>query len=212
VLRVALAVALAAAVSPAWCPEESLLQTIDETKLRPYLEASRDEIALLLARHRARRALNNLETIAGAVGEASRRNTIPPELVLAVIGAESSFRPDAVSHKGALGLMQLMPYTARELSLPWTDDSPLFAPQVHIPMGSLYLGKLLRSFRDLDSSLAAYNRGPSAVLLRGWPRGRGETAGFVRRVRHILAKEGALDSPRSFGSPHPAVLSGVSSL
>jgi soluble lytic murein transglycosylase-like protein len=112
--------------------------------------------------------------------------------------------------------MQLMPYTARELaselSLPWTDDSLLFDPQVNIAMGSLYLGKLLRSFGDLDSSLAAYNRGPSAVLLRGWPRGRGETAGFVRRVRHILAKEGALDSPRSFGSPHPAVLSGVSSL
>ena len=128
--RAAVALVFLAASTPGLCPEESLLQTIDEALLRPYLESSEDEIAALLARHRARRAEagTDVEGLAGAVGEATRRNALPPELVLAVIGAESAFRTDAVSVKGAVGLMQIMPYTARELAtelrIDWTGRVP----------------------------------------------------------------------------------------
>lgn len=214
--RAVLCAVLVLAVSPAWCPEEPLLQTIEEAKLRPYLESSRDEVAALLARHRARRTLRDMEAIAGAVGEASRRNALPPELVLAVIGAESSFRPQVVSHKGAVGLMQLMPYTARqlagELQMEWTDGDLRLDPRANIAMGSRYLGQLLADFDDLDETLAAYNRGPTAVRLDGWPRRGGETAGFVRRVKDLLSRQGALGVPRSFGQPRARRSKGVSSL
>ncbi len=214
--RAAVALVFLAAATPGLCPEEPLLQTIDEALLRPYLESSEDEIAALLARHRARRPEPEVEALAGAVGEATRRNTLPPVLVLAVIGAESAFRTDAVSVKGAVGLMQIMPYTARELAtelrIDWTDEGLLMDPETNIAMGSLYLGKLLSSFDDLDNSLAAYNRGPTAVRTEGWPRHGGETAVFVRRVKDLLAREGALGSPRSFGEPRQPKASGVSSL
>jgi soluble lytic murein transglycosylase-like protein len=214
--RAAFAVVLILAATPAFCPEEPLLGSIDEARLRPYLESSRDEIAALLARHRARRPPRDLDLIAGAVGEATRLNGIPPELVLAVIGAESSFRQDAISDKGAVGLMQLMPFTARqlasELRMEWTDEELLLDPQANIAMGSRYLGQLLASFDDLDNSLAAYNRGPTAVRTDGWPRGGGETAGFVRRVKDLLAREGAIGSPRSFGEPRSPRAPGDSSL
>lgn len=217
VRRLALVAVLAVASTPGWCPEAPLLQTIDEARLRPNLEASQVEVAQLVARQRTRQGAGDLDAIASAVGEAARRNNLPPELVLAVIRAESSFRPDAISQKGAVGLMQLMPYTARalapELSLDWTTDGEMLRdPHANIALGSLYLGKLLASFDDLDHSLAAYNRGPTAVRDAGWPRTAGETAGFIRRVKGYLAKEGALGSPRSFGVPHESRSPGVNGL
>ena len=214
--RAVVAAVLVLATTPAWCPQQSLLQTMDEARLRPYLESSRDEIAGLLARHRARKAVRDLDALAGTLEEVARRNSIPPELVLAVIGAESSFRPDAVSRKGAVGLMQLMPYTAQqlasELRMDWTGEGLLLDPHANIAMGSRYLGQLLTSFDDLDHTLAAYNRGPRAVRVAGWPRGRGETAGFVRRVKHLLSREGALGHSRSFGEPRFYRGTGVSGL
>lgn len=103
-------------------------------------------------------------TIAQAVAEQSQRHGIRPGLLLSVILAESSFRTDAVSSKGAVGLMQILPSTAQaiaaELDLAWKDDV-LTDPELNIALGSYYLRRLLEIYHgDLHLALAAYNMGP----------------------------------------------------
>ena len=81
----------------------------------------------------------------------------PPELVKAVMQTESAKNPKAVSSKGALGLMQLMPGTAKELGVDPT------IPEQNIEGGSRYLGQQLKKFNDLKLALAAYNWGPARI-------------------------------------------------
>jgi soluble lytic murein transglycosylase-like protein len=111
--------------------------------------------------------------------EAARTYDLPVSLVEAVIRVESNFTPHAVSPKGAMGLMQLMPGTARDLGV----DDP-FCPRQNIHGGSRYLRLLLNLFgQDLPLALAAYNAGFRRVLEHG---GRvppiPETQDFVSRV------------------------------
>ena len=84
---------------------------------------------------------------------------------LAVIQTESSFIPDAISKKGAVGLMQLLPSTAREvadeLNVEWTGTNLLKDPHTNIEFGAYYLSKLLQRFEDVDLALSAYNSGPN---------------------------------------------------
>ena len=88
----------------------------------------------------------------------SNKYGLEPSLVRAVISAESNWDPQAVSKKGAVGLMQLMPSTAREMKL-----DP-FSPEENIEGGTRYLRYLLDRFDgNLDVALAAYNSGPSTV-------------------------------------------------
>jgi hypothetical protein len=109
---------------------------------------------------------------------AARRHGLDPELVLAVIGAESNFRPGAVSPKGARGLMQLMPATAREMGV--TD---ILDPAANVDGGTKYLKQLLELYGgDMARALAAYNAGPGAVARhRGIPPYR-ETQHYVKKV------------------------------
>lgn len=103
-------------------------------------------------------------------------------LVRAVIKAESDFDPLTVSAKGAVGLMQLLPQTAREIGI---ED--LRRPEENIRGGCRYLRQLLDSFGgDLDLALAAYNAGPGAVRRHGGIPPFPETQNYVRKVKEFL--------------------------
>ena len=109
---------------------------------------------------------------------AARRHGLDPALVLAVVHVESGFRPDAVSPKGARGLMQLMPGTATRLGV---EDS--FDPEQNLDGGTRHLGDLIARYNgDVKRALAAYNAGEGAVERhRGVPP-YGETRAYVRNV------------------------------
>ena len=121
------------------------------------------------------------ERIGDAVMGCTDRYDLDPTLVTAVIFVESRGRPWARSPKGAMGLMQLMPGTARELAV----ANP-FDPAQNIEGGTAYLRSLLERYaghkNQVHRALAAYNAGPAKVdLYRGLPPYR-ETLDFVTRV------------------------------
>jgi hypothetical protein len=106
------------------------------------------------------------------------RYNIDPHLIRAVIRTESAFNPRAVSEKGAQGLMQLMPATAKELQV-----SNPFDPEENISGGTRYLRSLLDTFQqDLKLALAAYNAGPT-VVRKSWSVPEyPETVQYIKRV------------------------------
>jgi soluble lytic murein transglycosylase-like protein len=106
------------------------------------------------------------------------RHGVDPTLVRAVIQVESGFDPTSVSHKGARGLMQLMPATARRFGVKSIHD-----PDQNIAGGVEYLSLLLRMFNgDLHRALAAYNAGENAVIRYGGIPPYSETREYVRRA------------------------------
>lgn len=103
-------------------------------------------------------------------------------LVKAVIKVESNYRAQTVSKKGAQGLMQLIPETARDLNV-----RNAFDPSENIRGGSQYLRKMLDMFDgDLELALAAYNAGPTTVKRYGGIPPYDETQKYVKRVKHYL--------------------------
>ena len=100
-----------------------------------------------------------------------------PDLVKAVVATESSFNPTAVSAKGAQGLMQLMPATARSLGV----EQPLHVEQ-NLDGGVRYLRSLIDRYGDWSRALAAYNAGPTAVDRYGGVPPYAETRQYVDRV------------------------------
>jgi soluble lytic murein transglycosylase-like protein len=123
------------------------------------------------------------------VAEAARLHEVEAALLHAVITAESAYNPKAVSPKGAAGLMQLMPATARRLGV---DN--VYDPDQNIQGGARYLKELLQRFDyDLSLTLAAYNAGENAVARYGnrIPPYR-ETRGYVAKVLGLYQKYGKL--------------------
>ena len=109
----------------------------------------------------------------------SGERDLDPRLVRAVMQVESGFNPKALSNKGAIGLMQLMPATARELAVddPWDPDQ-------NVRGGTQYLKQMLDFFSgDLELALAAYNAGARAVLENAGIPPYPDTRAYVRRVR-----------------------------
>jgi hypothetical protein len=126
--------------------------------------------------------------LASVIDEASRNFRLRPELLRAVIEVESQYHPDAVSKKGAQGLMQLMPQTARRFSA-----GSMFNPRANVLAGAQYLRFLLDLFKDdLELALAAYNAGEQAVLRAGnrippFPETRSYVTRVLARYRRLLA-------------------------
>lgn len=121
------------------------------------------------------------EQVNAAIEAAAAKHGVDPNLVRAVIKVESNGNPRAVSNKGAMGLMQLMPQTARTLNV-----SNPFDPQQNVDAGVRHLRRLLDNYGgDVKLSLAAYNAGEKAVTRNGGVPPYTETRNYVKRITEI---------------------------
>jgi Transglycosylase SLT domain len=135
------------------------------------------------------------EMIDQIVEETARAHDVDPNLVRAIIKVESNFNPQARSRKGAIGLMQLMPTTAKSLNVTNPYD-----PAQNVDAGVRHFKQLLDSYHgNVELSLAAYNAGSTAVQRsRGVPRYR-ETQNYVKRITQLYAS----NNTRQFTIGHP---------
>lgn len=132
------------------------------------------------------------------VARIAAQNSLPPELVHSVIQVESNYNPYAVSPKGALGLMQLIPATARRFGV-----ADVFNPEDNIQGGARYLKYLLDLFGDYPLALAAYNAGEGAVARYGNIPPYRETERYVKLVgKHV---EDAHKAAAAHAKPLPEV-------
>jgi soluble lytic murein transglycosylase-like protein len=137
------------------------------------------------------------------VEQAARDNHVDPLLVHSLIQVESNYNPYAVSSKGAQGLMQLMPGTARGLGV---SDS--FDPRQNIEAGVRYLKYLQDLYKDDRLALAAYNAGPGAVQKYKWIPPYPETQNYVNRVgeQYGAAKKAAAQHLAAPAAPPVGVM------
>jgi soluble lytic murein transglycosylase-like protein len=118
-----------------------------------------------------------------AINKAADRHNVDPNLVRALVKVESNFNPNAVSRKGAMGLMQLMPQTARQLRL----TNP-FNPEENVDAGVRHLRELLDNYGgDVRLSLAAYNAGTGAVARSSGIPHYAETRNYVKRITQLYS-------------------------
>jgi len=137
------------------------------------------------------------EEIDSSIVMAAARHNVDPNLVRAVVKVESNFNSNAVSSKGAIGLMQLMPKTARQLKV----KNP-FDPDQNVDAGVRHLKYLLESYNgDVNLTLAAYNAGEGAVRRSAGVPHYSETQNYVRRITNLyyggfdLSPSGASHDP-----------------
>ncbi len=126
-----------------------------------------------------------VELYAQLIEQYSASHALDPNLVKAVIQAESGGDPNALSPKGAAGLMQLMPETAASLG---ADDR--FDPEQNIASGTRYLRGLMDQFKSTEVALWAYNAGPQAVRQGRMPLETQEYVPKVLRLRRAFAGVG----------------------
>ncbi len=167
--------------------------------MRAARSAASEVNSYLDGKAQARPTLNRSFTqqdIDAAIDAAAARHHVDPSLVRSVVKVESNFNPNAVSRKGAMGLMQLMPSTARSLNV-----SNPFDPTQNVDAGVRHLRKLLDSYGgNVRLTLAAYNAGAGAVARSaGVPHFR-ETQDYVRRITNLY-NGGTEPGPHIFGRP-----------
>lgn len=121
--------------------------------------------------------------------ETARRHAVSPWLVAAMVRAESAFDPEAVSHKGAVGLLQLMPATARRFGLASGDR---YRPERNLEAGVRYMRWLLDRYEgELPLALAGYNAGETNVERYGGVPPFRETREYIRRIYGFLGLSAA---------------------
>jgi hypothetical protein len=140
-------------------------------------------------------ASSTADPIARLVNDAAQKYQLPPELITAVMKRESQGNPNAISPKGAIGLMQLMPDTAADMGI--KDPKLLLDPAINIDTGARYLKKMMVMFNgDVRTALAAYNAGPGAVKKHGGVPPYQETqdyagpGGVLKTVNALRAQSG----------------------
>ena len=148
---------------------------VPDTAIATPLSASARQDTPDASAHRAVTVMNASPTyraVQGSLTAASQSHGVDYKLLKAVVAAESAFNPRAVSHKGAVGLMQIMPATARRYGVQsepgLTVESKLTDPELNIRTGTRYLADLLRMFGGkTELAVAAYNAGEGAVMRAG---------------------------------------------
>ena len=156
-----------------------------------------DGVIVIFSAERASRPVGSVpsprisEEFEIVIDRTARGQNLDPRLVRAVIQVESAFDPDAVSRKGAQGLMQLMPGTAKELGV-----RNAFDPAENVRGGSRYLRQMMDLFGgDIELALASYNAGPSAVARYGGVPPFEETTRYVGKVLDLYRRERGVSIP-----------------
>jgi len=141
---------------------------------------------------------DRLERIVHSVAE---RHKVDPALIKAVISTESGWNPRATSRKGAMGLMQLIPETAKRYG-----GGNLYDPAQNVEAGTMYLKALLQRYNgDLTKTLAAYNAGERAVDDNGGMPPYWETRRYVQKVTSAYFRPGSGRDTTLWGAPTPPV-------
>jgi hypothetical protein len=167
-----------------------------------------EDLRRQFVRHHTGLSSFEIEQVAHTIAHESERLGLSPSLVLGVIQVESGFYNFAVSNKGAMGLMQIMPATghtlARRHGIPWRGPEILFDPIVNVRLGIAYIAWLEARFGTIDAALAAYNWGPARIGQR-----IRNGAGLPQRyVRDVLSAYGA-HAARSSARPEAIPATGV---
>ncbi len=174
---------------------------LDELSLG-HISAQEAEIFLFILRLSESISPTDASKLAKLIIEECNKNDMDPYLILAVIQIESDFTPRAVSSKGAIGLMQVMPktgeYVAKDLGISYKGHSSLYDPFVNVKLGINYLSFLEEQFDGTENALAAYNYGPtkfanSKTLAKNLPV-------YVKKVlkfKNFLEEESILLAKRS---------------
>jgi soluble lytic murein transglycosylase-like protein len=176
---------------------------VDDDGITCYTDAPSDQKPEQVIREKRQKSLEKTSTVSGRdysayVHKAAAKYDLEPELIKAVIKTESNGNHRAVSRKGAMGLMQLMPSTANDLNV-----SNPFNPEENIEGGAKYLKQLIERFDgNLTLALAAYNSGPKTVERYGAVPPIQETRQYVQKVyTHYNGRKNYTFSDMSGSSP-----------
>ena len=120
------------------------------------------------------------------VNRVAKRYGLDAALVHAVIKVESNYNPKAVSHKGAIGLMQVMPATAQDYGV--TRRDALFDPEINVKTGTRHLKRLLKKYKNISHALEAYNAGEGVTAAFRRSGAYNETRKYVVRVIRYYQK------------------------
>ena len=157
------------------------------------IEAEVTAVAAFLGRRHTGLKPEQIVEVAEVIVSESRSAGLSPALVAALIHVESSGYSFAVSHAGALGLMQLRPATAeaeaQRIGVSWEGPATLFDPIANVRLGVSYLARLLERYGNVGTALAAYNWGPTRIAAR-LRRGEEIPSGYAQRV--LVSYQGEL--------------------
>jgi soluble lytic murein transglycosylase-like protein len=129
--------------------------------LTPVPGVTADEAMVLETPSPGKISAANKRKLKPMIDKIAKKRGVDSALVHAVIAAESGYNPRAVSPKGAVGLMQLMPATASDYGVVSTDD--LFNPKTNVDTGTRHLGRLMRKYKNIRHAVMAYNAGEGAL-------------------------------------------------